>query len=185
MRFERLLVGIQLSFILHLVAFFKSLDYIFAQDSSNSLSICPEIRSGEDDLPGFDFIRKFRLDDFEFDFPGVKKVKGSNRMQTAYRLSKRADLTLPTRSIFPLGLPEEFSFVATFRKKNGRKDPWFLIRINDILGKPQFGITLNPRKQMLEFYALDFEGKLQTSRFGDVEVHKNLPPVHSFKFFFS
>lgn len=77
---------------------------------------------------------------------------------------------LTFRSIFPLGLPEEFSFVSTFRKKNGRKDPWFLIRINDILGKPQFGISLNPRSQTLEFYALDFEGKLQIVKFSDVEV---------------
>lgn len=85
------------------------------------------------------------------------------------------------RSIFPLGLPEEFSFVSTFRKKNGRKDPWFLIRINDILGKPQFGISLNPRSQTLEFYALDFEGKLQIVKFSDVEVRKQIQhPIHFF-----
>ncbi|GFU87366.1 collagen alpha-1(XXI) chain [Trichonephila clavipes] len=93
----RLYAGELLRCSIFLVVVMKSLDYIIAQDISNSVSICPEIRPGEDDLPGFDFIRKFRLDDFEFDFPGVKKVKGSNRMQTAYRLSKRADLTLPTR----------------------------------------------------------------------------------------
>lgn len=58
---------------------------------------CPVGVDGADDLPTFDLIRRFQLDNVELDFPGVKRVRGSNRVQTAYRLSKKADLTLPTR----------------------------------------------------------------------------------------
>ena len=58
---------------------------------------CPVGIEGADDLPTFDLIRRFQLDNFDLEFPGVKRVRGSNKMQTAYRLSKKADLTLATR----------------------------------------------------------------------------------------
>jgi len=58
---------------------------------------CSNQNPDQDDLPGFDLISRFRLDDLSYEFPGVKRVRGSNRIQTAYRLSRRADLTAPTR----------------------------------------------------------------------------------------
>lgn len=58
---------------------------------------CANYRIGDDDLQAYDFIRQFRLDLMETQYPGVGEVRGSNRMQTAYRLDKIADLTLPTR----------------------------------------------------------------------------------------
>lgn len=58
---------------------------------------CANFRIGDDDLQAYDLIRRFRLDIAETTFPGVSKVRGSNRLQTAYRLDKDADLTLPTR----------------------------------------------------------------------------------------
>jgi len=61
--------------------------------------VCPDIIQEADDLPTFDLIRKFKLDNIDLEFPGVKRVRGSNKMQTAYRLSKKADLVLPTRSL--------------------------------------------------------------------------------------
>ncbi|GFX47315.1 collagen alpha-1(IX) chain [Trichonephila clavipes] len=118
---------------------------------------------------GFDLIRKFRLDDKEISFPGVKVVRGSNKMQTAYRLSKRSNLTLPTRAIFPLGTPEEFSFVSTFRKRNNRKDRWSLIRINDLSGQTQFAVIIDPRKQEVEMFTLDLSGRVQAARFPDLK----------------
>lgn len=59
---------------------------------------CSDYRPGEDDLQAFDFIRQFRLDVLETKYPGVTKVRGSSRLQTAYRLEKEADLVVPTRS---------------------------------------------------------------------------------------
>ncbi len=59
---------------------------------------CADYKPGEDDLQAFDFIRKFKLDVVQREYPGVTKVRGSNRVQSAYRLSKDADLNLPTRS---------------------------------------------------------------------------------------
>lgn len=58
---------------------------------------CSNINGRDDDLETFDFINKFKLDSTDVRHPGVTKVRGSNRMQIAYRLDKEADLTLPTR----------------------------------------------------------------------------------------
>ena len=58
---------------------------------------CSDYKPGEDDLQAFDFIRQFRLDVLETKYPGVTRVRGSSRLQTAYRLEKEADLVVPTR----------------------------------------------------------------------------------------
>ncbi|KAH6921708.1 hypothetical protein HPB50_004223 [Hyalomma asiaticum] len=115
---------------------------------------CPPAKPGQDDLPGFDMIRKFRLDDVQFDFPGVKRVTGSNSLQTAYRLSRKAELVLPTSS---------------------RTDPWFLIRVTDVQGSAQFGLNVVSRKNRLDFFAQDVTGKRQTLRFRNVLPKGTLP----------
>ncbi|KAI8501494.1 hypothetical protein Bbelb_207650 [Branchiostoma belcheri] len=56
------------------------------QDSA----ICPKIRIGEDDLPGFDLITQFSINGGR-PLPGVRKVKGSSDFQTAYRLTRQSD----------------------------------------------------------------------------------------------
>lgn len=73
--------------------FFKELNLIEDETSGP----CGDFKIGDDDLQIYDFIRQFRLDIPETQYQGVTKVKGSNRMQTAYRLDREADLTLPTR----------------------------------------------------------------------------------------
>lgn len=91
-------------------------------------------------------------------------------MQTAFRLDKDANLTLPTRHVFPQGLPDQFSFVCTYRQRRLYKTPWHLIRVLDLEEKPQFLITLNPRRQSIEFSIINYEGRLQTLIFPNVHV---------------
>lgn len=156
---------------------------------------CSDYRPGEDDLQAFDFIRQFRLDVLETKYPGVTKVRGSSRLQTAYRLETEADLVVPTRSyykctrlsflfstnqlfhllsfhrnIFPQGLPQQFSFICTFRTRKPPKTAWNIIRISDLRQRPQFQVTLNPRKNTIEFGINDFSGKLQTLVFRKAQV---------------
>lgn len=72
--------------------------YLLSDENPNGvISACSESRAGQDDLPTFDLIRKFKLDNIDLEFQGVKRVRGSNRIQTAYRLTRKAELTLPTR----------------------------------------------------------------------------------------
>lgn len=59
--------------------------------------ICPQVNSALDDLPVIDMIHTFKLDYTDFDHSGIKKVLGSNDMQTAFRISKRSKISLPTR----------------------------------------------------------------------------------------
>merc|ERR1711892_696533 len=42
---------------------------------------CADYKPGDDDLQSFDFIRKFELDVNLDGYPGVARVRGSNRMQ--------------------------------------------------------------------------------------------------------
>ena len=58
--------------------------------------LCADYRAGEDDLESFDYIRKFELDVNLDGYPGVSRVRGSNRLQTAYRIDSNADLVMPT-----------------------------------------------------------------------------------------
>ena len=57
---------------------------------------CADYKPGEDDLQNFDMIRKFKLDVNLDGYPGVTRVRGSNRMQTAYRIDSTANLRMPT-----------------------------------------------------------------------------------------
>lgn len=59
--------------------------------------LCNGYKSGEDDLQTFDFISKLKLDLLDARYTGMTKVRGSNRMQTAYRLEKDTDVTLSTK----------------------------------------------------------------------------------------
>jgi hypothetical protein len=52
---------------------------------------CADYKPGEDDLQNFDMIRKFQLDVNLDGYPGVTRVRGSNRMQTAYRIDSSAN----------------------------------------------------------------------------------------------
>ncbi|XP_053213677.1 collagen alpha-2(IX) chain-like [Panonychus citri] len=122
--------------------------------SSNSpclSSVNNHNQNDHNDLPAYDFIRYFGLDNSDgFDFPGIKKVKGSNDFQTAYRLSRRADLSLQTKKMFPFGIPTEFSFVCSFRQRPSKAESWDLIRISDSTGSLQLCLKFIPYQRKLE-----------------------------------
>ena len=67
------------------------------------------------------------------------------------------------RRVFNQGLPEQFSFVTTFRNRNrGRGRRWHLIRITDSRGQPQFAVGLDPNRKTVEFSIKKYDGSLQT-----------------------
>merc|ERR1719260_27596 len=138
---------------------------------------CADYKPGDDDLQSFDFIRKFELDVNLDGYPGVARVRGSNKMQTAYRIDSSADLRMDTLRVFNQGLPEQFSFVTTFRNRRPGNDPWHLIRITNTQGSPQFAVGLNAARETVEFSILNFNGQLQTLSWNvpqvfDTEWHK-------------
>ncbi|XP_066139127.1 collagen alpha-1(IX) chain-like [Euwallacea fornicatus] len=140
---------------------------------------CADYKIGDDDLQAYDFIRQFRLDLLETQYSGISKVTGSTSLQTAYRLERHADLTVPTRNVFPLGLPEQFSFISTFRSRHQTRSTWHMIRVSDIEQKPRFLVALNPRRQSIDFAIQNYEGQLQTLRFNNAKIFdKNWHKIH-------
>ncbi len=74
------------------------------------------------------------------------------------------------REIFPSGLPEQFSFIVTWRTRKPPKTPWHIVHMTNVQNRSQFAITLNPTNEAVEFSILDYEGKLQTLSFRNVEA---------------
>lgn len=77
------------------------------EESVVERGLCEGYKSGGDDLETVDFISKLKLDLLEAHYSGVTKVRGSNRMQTAYRLEKDTDVILPTKYRLKLTRREE------------------------------------------------------------------------------
>ncbi|XP_074640773.1 uncharacterized protein LOC141898651 isoform X2 [Tubulanus polymorphus] len=129
-------------------------------DAIETEGVCVDPETGEG-TSGFDFISAFKLDTTRI--VGVKKVVGSNYLQTAFRVSRKALLRIPSRTMFPRGLPTSFAFVSTFRMSGrARKDIWDLIRIENSLQQTQFAVKLDGSRKVVELLVLDLWGEIQT-----------------------
>ncbi|KAF0047573.1 hypothetical protein F2P81_001206 [Scophthalmus maximus] len=132
-------------------------------------TVCPPMRSGQDDLPGFDLITQFQLD--VIPLKGVRKVDGSTPLQVAYRLDREANFQIPTMLNFPRGFPDEYSFMVTFRMiKNTVNKVWNVWQIVDEDGNKQAGMRLNGDQQALEYFLMGADGNLQTVVFPGLSV---------------
>lgn len=153
---------------------------VISQTGSDLNKPCQNYKPGDDDLQTIDFVRQYNLDVLgKQDAMRVFKVKGTNRMQTAYRLDKEADLTIPTREMFPLGLPEKFSLVITMRNNKLAKVPWQLIRISNVKNETEFAITLNSKQQVIEFSYLSHENIMENTFFSTPQIfNKNWHKIH-------
>ncbi|KTF83085.1 hypothetical protein cypCar_00043941, partial [Cyprinus carpio] len=132
-------------------------------------TVCPTMKNGQDDLPGFDLITQFQLD--VIPMRGVRKVEGSTPLQVAYRLDREANFQIPTRLNFPRGFPDEYSFMTTFRMiKNTVNKVWNIWQVVDEDGLKQAGMRLNGDQQALEFFLTTMEGDVQTVTFPGLSV---------------
>ncbi|XP_009701817.1 PREDICTED: collagen alpha-1(IX) chain-like, partial [Cariama cristata] len=63
--------------------------------ASQRTDLCPTIRIGQDDLPGFDLISQFQIE--KAASQGViQRVVGSTSLQVAYKLGPNVDFRIPT-----------------------------------------------------------------------------------------
>ena len=73
--------------------------------------------------------------------------------------------------IFNQGIPEQFSFVTTFRNnRDFRGGKWHLVRITDGRGKPQFAVGLDSKLKTVEFSILKYDRSVQTLSWEKAEV---------------
>ncbi|GCC37254.1 hypothetical protein chiPu_0015756 [Chiloscyllium punctatum] len=99
-------------------------------------------------VSGFNLLRRFSL----FKTPAVKKV----RSPTGSLIVKLGSLSLirPTELVFPQGLPQDFTFLATMLlKKKKVKENWYMIKITDQQGLTQFSIRIDGRDKAVEYKA--------------------------------
>jgi collagen type IX alpha len=74
------------------------------------------------------------------------------------------------RDVFPLGVPQQFSFIATFSSRMMDRTQWYLLTITDDQNIINLQITLNQVKKIIEFSIVNYEGYLQTVTFEAINV---------------
>lgn len=78
-------------------------------------------------------------------------------------------LKILLRNLYPSGLPEEYSFLTTFRMTGSTlKKNWNIWQIQDSSGKEQVGIKINGQTQSVAFSYKGLDGSLQTAAFSNL-----------------
>uniref|UniRef100_A0A8C3AAA1 Collagen alpha-1(IX) chain n=1 Tax=Cyclopterus lumpus TaxID=8103 RepID=A0A8C3AAA1_CYCLU len=128
-------------------------------------SMCPQISIGEDHFPGFYIMSQFHI--AELARRGtIQKVTGSAPQHVAYRIGPAFNFRINTRSAYPLGLPEEFAFVAVLRMSGSAiKENWNIWQMQYENGKEQLAVRLNGESRSLEFTFTALDTERQTVAF--------------------
>lgn len=74
------------------------------------------------------------------------------------------------REVFPLGVPQQFSFIATFNSRVVDMSQWHLLTITDDQNNVNLQITLNQFQRTIEFSMINYQGYLQTVTFEAIKV---------------
>lgn len=64
-----------------------------------------------------------------------------------------------------MGIPQQFSFIATYCSKLFTKTHWHVLRITDYQNNTNLQITLNQVEGTVEFSIVNYDGYLQTVSF--------------------
>nr|XP_043901570.1 collagen alpha-1(IX) chain-like [Solea senegalensis] len=133
-------------------------------------SMCPQINVGEDRFPGFYIMSQFHI--AELARRGtVKKVVGSSPQHVAYQIGPAFNFRINTRSAYPLGLPEEFAFVAVLRMSASTINKnWNIWQLQGVNGNEQLAIRLNGESKSLEFTFTAVDSVRQTVVFGPLTL---------------
>jgi len=69
------------------------------------------------------------------------------------------------RNVFPLGIPQQFSFIATFSSRMVTRAQWHILKIVDYQNSTNLQISLNQVVGTVEFSIVNYDGYLQTVKF--------------------
>uniref|UniRef100_A0A4W3IJ11 Thrombospondin-like N-terminal domain-containing protein n=1 Tax=Callorhinchus milii TaxID=7868 RepID=A0A4W3IJ11_CALMI len=117
-------------------------------------------------LSGFDLMERFSLL-----FPTGGSENQTSPGSPSYRMGRKL-LVKPTQDVFPKGLPEEYSFVVTFRvKRNTRKERWYLWQVTDQFGIPQMSVILDGNRKEVEYRARTRSGHTLHLTFRNRQLH--------------
>ncbi|XP_023576838.1 collagen alpha-2(XI) chain isoform X5 [Octodon degus] len=87
--------------------------------------------------PPVDVLRALRFPSLP---DGVRKARGVCPADVAYRVSRPAQLSAPTRQLFPGGFPKDFSLLTVVRTRPGLQGP--LLTLYSAQGVQQLGLEL-------------------------------------------
>ncbi|XP_030414181.1 collagen alpha-1(XIX) chain [Gopherus evgoodei] len=76
------------------------------------------------------------------------------------------------RQVFPNGLPEEYSLIATFRvRRNSRKERWHIWQILNQYDTPQVSVIVDGSKKVVEYIAKSAQGNVLHHTFKNREIY--------------
>lgn len=83
-----------------------------------------------------------------------------------------APLIRETRQVFPNGLPEEYSLVATFRiRRNTKKERWYIWQILNQRDIPEISVLLDGSKKVVEYMTKSAQGNILHYTFKSREIY--------------
>ncbi|XP_062320464.1 collagen alpha-1(IX) chain-like [Osmerus eperlanus] len=125
-------------------------------------AVCPQVNIGEVRFPGFYIMSQFHI--AELARRGtVEKVAGSTPTRAAYKMGPNFNFRINTRSVYPLGLPEEFAFVTVLRMDGSTvQKKWNIWQMQDLNGDEQLSVGLNGLAQSLEFTFIALDKQKQS-----------------------
>ncbi|XP_073690689.1 collagen alpha-1(IX) chain [Garra rufa] len=128
-------------------------------------TLCPQTKDGDGLFPGFYIMTQFNI--AELARRGtVKKVPGTTSQHIAFKIGPEFNFRINTRSAFPMGLPEEFAFSATYRMSgNTPNKSWNLWQMQDLNGNEQLAVRLNGEALSVEFSYRTQENRLLMALF--------------------
>ncbi|KAK2524037.1 Col19a1 [Columba guinea] len=76
------------------------------------------------------------------------------------------------RQVFPNGLPEEYSLVATFRvRRNTKKERWYIWQVLNQYDTPEISILLDGTKKVVEYMTKSAQGNILHYTFKSREIY--------------
>lgn len=130
----------------------------------------PQLNPGNEDIPTYDLISSFHLEQAELRYPGVAIIPGSLPTQRAYRLEEDSDLVASTFEVFPHGIPTQFSFQTTFRSREQQALPWYLLHVTNASDQSQLSVELIASQQLVGVGLPDINGNVQKVYFRDARL---------------
>ncbi|XP_019902098.2 collagen alpha-1(IX) chain [Esox lucius] len=128
-------------------------------------SACPQIAVGDNRFPGFYIMSQFKIAELARR-GSVRKVDGSTSQHVAYSIGPAFNFRINTRSTYPQGLPEEFTFMTVFRMNGSTiTDNWNIWQMQDLNGEEQLAVRLNGESRSLEFTFATLNKMHQTAIF--------------------
>ncbi|XP_023778456.1 collagen alpha-1(XIX) chain-like [Cyanistes caeruleus] len=83
-----------------------------------------------------------------------------------------APLIRDTRQVFPNGLPEEYSLVATFRvRRNTKKERWYIWQVLNQYDTPEISVLLDGTKKVVEYMTRSSQGNILHYTFKSREIY--------------